>query len=398
MMEAEMEAEMSSAARGFGAPPPDDQAEEQPNATPEEQAQYTAFVENVLELVYGDKGGKRLQATLKALKASDDPVQDLAATTATLVKRVEDSAQGAEMELADGVVYHAGVAVLEDLAELAGKAGIHDFSEEEMEQAGYRAIDAYRMMKGDQVDEDKAGADLAEMMNQDPKLAEMVTQLSQQTGKPVPQAKPSVNPQTGAEEFYDVGGGDDRDSGRDLDMGGRTGDAASAGTADGGSIIDQAGDLLGRALDSIGAYANEKMGAEKLGGTIAAAGFGGALGPGGALVGMGVDALGRANNSQIAEAEREGTWNNETETGTRTGLMGESVAIGRGAGGAIGGQTGSSGGRGDARGGAEIDPTTGAPKEDLSRNYRTPARARSPVAAAAMAPRRARGFAFSPTI
>ncbi|MBM3534876.1 MAG: hypothetical protein FJX60_17755 [Alphaproteobacteria bacterium] len=363
-MDAEISAEPR--ARGFGAPSaeaPDDQA----NVTPEEQAQYTAFVENALRLYYGDKTGGRLQATLKALSASGDPVQDLAATAATIVQRVEDSAKDRKVPLAEGVVFHAGAEILEDLAELAEKAGIHTFSEEEVEKAGYRAIDLYRAARGDEIDEDRAGADLAEMMNQDPALAEMVAGLSQQMGKPVPQA-PSRNPATGAQEFYD-------------DMTEGAVDNLNTGLDDGKDDTKGGGwgDALSRAIESVGDWINDKMNAENLGGTI----IGAMAGPAGFIAGPVVNAIGRANQLQFDKAVTEGRADRATGRGYDKGLFGERVEIALGP-----GPINDSSGHGST---IDLEPDEPllrrkfAEVADLSANYRLPetaagAMARAPVA------------------
>lgn len=349
-------------ARGFQPPPMEDEegAPETSPASPEEQEQYNAFVENMLKVIYGDK--KRLNTILSALKASDDPVQDLAATVATLVKRVEDSAEGAKMQLAEGVAFHAGVEILEDLAELAEKAGIHAFTEEEMETAGYRAIDLYRAAKGNG-DQDKAGAELAELMNKDPKMAEVVGRIA---GAP-PAGKggdePSINPETGAEEFWAEGSGD---------LGGSEPgvNAGVGGTGEGGSGL---GSLLERALD----YVNQNP-----------VGVLSAAMPGSGVIGAVAGFAGKQNEKQGQEAMVAGNFNENGSLHGR-GFAGEKVGISLSEAGpvnadtGVGGPNSGRGGEGGGRGDAEAPPPV-----DLSKNYHTT----NPAARAAPARDRARGF------
>lgn len=123
-----------------------DEEGQQPNVTPEEQAQYDAFVGNGLKVIYGAEGeeaGARPDI-LNRLKESSDPLENLANTTVWLVTMLETSAEKGGNQLDDAVVMHGGKAMLEELAEVAEAANIHDYSEEEMEGAWYRGLDLYR--------------------------------------------------------------------------------------------------------------------------------------------------------------------------------------------------------------------------------------------------------------
>lgn len=118
-------------------------------ASPEEQAQYDQFVDNGYNLIYDQK---TLPKVLDALKAGDDPVQALGHTAATVVLQLENSAQQNGKQLDPDILYHGGIELLEDLADLSEKAGIHRYDEKETEAALYAALDNYRLyhqQKGD---------------------------------------------------------------------------------------------------------------------------------------------------------------------------------------------------------------------------------------------------------
>ena len=128
-----------------------DEQGQQPNVSPEEQAQYDAFVGNGLKVIYGEganPSGEDEPAVrpdiLNRLKESSDPLENLANTTVWLVTMLETSAEKGGNQLDDAVVMHGGKAMLEELAEVSEAAGIHDYSEKEMEGAWYRGLDLYR--------------------------------------------------------------------------------------------------------------------------------------------------------------------------------------------------------------------------------------------------------------
>lgn len=124
-----------------------DEQGEQPNVSPEEQAQYDEFVNNGLKVIYGGGEGEEPGARpdiLNRLRESSDPIENLANTTVWLVTMLETSAEKGGAQLDDAVVMHGGKAILEELAEVAEAANIHDYSEKEMEGAWYRGLDLYR--------------------------------------------------------------------------------------------------------------------------------------------------------------------------------------------------------------------------------------------------------------
>ena len=128
-----------------------EQGEPAPNVSPEEQAQYDRFVDNAFAVIY-DK--KVLPGVLKGLEGDGNFVDGLAHTTVTIVSRVLDSAKQAGQKISGDVLMAAGQQILEDLAETAGKAGIHDFTQDEIDAAYLRAMDLARerMTKSGDVD------------------------------------------------------------------------------------------------------------------------------------------------------------------------------------------------------------------------------------------------------
>lgn len=130
----------------------------QPNVTPEEQAQYERFVNNGLTLIYDDK---TLPKVIEMLRGDGDPKEGLANAAAMVVMRLEDSAGDQGQPIPDDIVYHGGIEILSDLANLANEAGIHEFTDDEIEGATYRALDIYRearqaegQLPGDDIQQD----------------------------------------------------------------------------------------------------------------------------------------------------------------------------------------------------------------------------------------------------
>ena len=124
--------------------PPAEEGEPQPNVTPEEQAELDRFVDKAFELIYDDAVQPKI---LKRLGGEGNPVDGLAATTAMVVKRVEDSAEKAGQPVSPDILFHGGKQILEDLAELSERAGIYEYDQEELDGAGLRALDLYRDAK-----------------------------------------------------------------------------------------------------------------------------------------------------------------------------------------------------------------------------------------------------------
>lgn len=124
--------------------------------TPEEQAQFDDFVIDGVAMIYG--GGEVKPGILKLLdedpsdlkKALGDsevfkdftPGVALAATTVVLVLEL---VRGAGKDgFADAVILHGGKRLMEELATVCDEAGIHDFSEDELNRAWFIGLDLYR--------------------------------------------------------------------------------------------------------------------------------------------------------------------------------------------------------------------------------------------------------------
>jgi hypothetical protein len=178
-------------------------ADAEPNVSPEEQQQYEDFIKDAMELVY--TGGKVNEGILGLL--DDDPDDllkmfgdipelqqfspEIALAGATVAVILETIRRGGDKP-DDSILLHAGKEILEDLAELAGKAKVHDFTEEEMNKAVLIALDIYREAGRDEglVDDDELKAQFAEVqqLDQEGRLGELLTAGSgQQQTEPEPE-------------------------------------------------------------------------------------------------------------------------------------------------------------------------------------------------------------------
>lgn len=156
--------------------PPDaaEEDEDLSNVSPEEQAAYTDLVVTAKELLYsGGKVRPEILAMLdedpsdlkEVLGASaevweqpspDDPnktvwqaQQPLFALAATCVVVLLEAVQKTGImekapEDAGSIILHAGQEVMEDIAELAQRVGLYDYSEAELAEAFRKGADLYR--------------------------------------------------------------------------------------------------------------------------------------------------------------------------------------------------------------------------------------------------------------
>lgn len=140
-------------------PPMEGGDEQQPNVSEEEQQEYEMIVRNALRIISPEGEGEGepdiSPQVLQALKGSDNPTMNLATTAVTLVTSLRDSAKQKGQVLDPDVLFHAGAAIIEALAEVAEAAGIHDYSPEELEQSTYLALDMYRSSAEQTGDVDK---------------------------------------------------------------------------------------------------------------------------------------------------------------------------------------------------------------------------------------------------
>lgn len=140
--------------------PSDGDQDNEANVSPEEQAQYDQFVLNAMRIIFPEAppemlGGEDIDVTdqalgepspniIESLSAGDNPMGALAQTTVQLIVSLDTSAQRQGTKLEDDALYSAGSNIMEVLASVAQIKGIHDFTDDEMEQALYHALDLYK--------------------------------------------------------------------------------------------------------------------------------------------------------------------------------------------------------------------------------------------------------------
>lgn len=131
--------------------------EEEPNVSEEEQGQYDELVGNCYQLLYSD-----MATTLKSIAGAGDPVTGIAETVSSTLSRCTDSATKAGLQLPDEVVFNAGDEILGDMFDLASTAKIHEFTQDEMDNAAYLTAELYRskQQEGGNIDPNQAAADL----------------------------------------------------------------------------------------------------------------------------------------------------------------------------------------------------------------------------------------------
>lgn len=127
--------------------------DDEPNVTPEEQAEFDMAWNNALEIMY-PKGEEAqvepsiLQA-LKAPPAQDDKggrpeIMALANAAVTIVGKLDDSAREAGKPITDEVLVEIGKDTVEELGEIARAAKIYDYTPEDLTGAFVLAVDMYR--------------------------------------------------------------------------------------------------------------------------------------------------------------------------------------------------------------------------------------------------------------
>lgn len=164
-------------AKGFGAAPPQT-AEESPEddmeggtpATPEQQEKKDLIVAQALDLIAKPENKEVRQGVIGVLSSSKDPVKALATAASNLVDAVEKSAAQNGYECPPEILLNAGSEIMQHLADLAAKKGIHEFSEDEIKRAFLMAVDMYRLQNQDRFDPEMAKQELAEAEG-DPEIA-----------------------------------------------------------------------------------------------------------------------------------------------------------------------------------------------------------------------------------
>ena len=153
-------------------------AEGQP-ASPEEQALYEDFIgraesflvpesgqvsREILANLRGDFDPQAAQIFAQAEPPLAPSPQDAVSATAVLLTlTIEAGAMQQGVDYPDDVVQHAGIEVIEMLVAVSEAAGIHEFSEEELEGIYYRALDLYRITSP-RIDQDMLKAGFQQLM------------------------------------------------------------------------------------------------------------------------------------------------------------------------------------------------------------------------------------------
>lgn len=193
---------------GSGAGPMDfdgqDTQTEEPNVTPEEQAQYDKVVKNGMELIY-DPNGQVTPEVMKRLSTGNKPIESLSQTAVWLVMMVEQDANRNNFPIEDDVLLHAGKELFEQLADVAEALGIHKFKEAELQGAWYNALDMYREAnqdEGGRIDKDQAANEFAQLNEADKegRADELIPGFEQNMEKAMFMAKNDQNPVDQQEE------------------------------------------------------------------------------------------------------------------------------------------------------------------------------------------------------
>lgn len=151
----------------------------QANVTDAEQQEYDLFMDRAFQLMYDEKV---LPNLLERMKQSGNPVEGLASTTVHIVRRLVDSARRQGKQIDPAVLLHGGSDVLADLAMVAGKAGVHDYTDEEIENAAYAAVDMFgtEELERGTLDKDAIARDFQDLIraNEQGRIDELVPGLS----------------------------------------------------------------------------------------------------------------------------------------------------------------------------------------------------------------------------
>lgn len=139
-------------------------------ASPEEQEMYDGLVARAMMLIHDEKTRTVRKSVLQMLEEGE-PKQALGETAATIFNRVLQAADDAGMQVPGDIMEAAAAEVFEQLAELATKAGIYDFTadDEAFNGAFYIAADTLRtMMQSDgTLDQEAAAGEFEEIVAMD---------------------------------------------------------------------------------------------------------------------------------------------------------------------------------------------------------------------------------------
>lgn len=165
-------------------------------ASPEEQEQYERFVTRAIQLIYADE---TLPAILDTLR-TEDPKMGLATAAVSVISRVASMADQAGTKLSPDVVMEAGGTILEDLANLATKAGIHDFESDpdSLEGAFFEALDQFRgvLTEAGEINQEAAAADMEKLVAMD-QAGELEPMIMKVAGRGASQERAPARPESG---------------------------------------------------------------------------------------------------------------------------------------------------------------------------------------------------------
>lgn len=165
-------------------------------ASPEEQAIYKMVVDNAQDMsttddreitpeVAANLTGEFVPGILEMFDGVQPPIQrspidNLAVTAVSMALFIDESAKEQGVEVSDEILYNAGSEIVEVLAELAEAANVHQYSDQDIEGAWYRALDLYRQV-GPRADQDALGEQFAVVANADKegKLGELLPAIQE---------------------------------------------------------------------------------------------------------------------------------------------------------------------------------------------------------------------------
>jgi hypothetical protein len=112
-------------------------------ATPEQMKQVNLFINNAYKIIYSDEMLPRVE---EGLKGAGDPVSGLSEVAALVILRVARDAF--ENGIKDpGVLVAGGAAVIDDLAELSERLGVHQYSQDEITTVRDQVVERIEKMR-----------------------------------------------------------------------------------------------------------------------------------------------------------------------------------------------------------------------------------------------------------
>lgn len=123
-----------------------------PQATPEEQQQLETFMDVAFQVIHSEQGRAAMLEGLKfrpPQSPDDESTQAIAALanmTVIVFSKTRQSLEENQVSPDPTVLYEGGTQIMAELATIAQKANIYDYSQEEMDGAWVRAVDQYGAM------------------------------------------------------------------------------------------------------------------------------------------------------------------------------------------------------------------------------------------------------------